>query len=283
MIGTSEGGYVSQSVSYDARGTPRISGTTDNRLLWKGLMWESGPTELYYMRNRWYDPEAGRFMSEDPIGQAGGVNLYAFGENDPVNASDPSGLQRLSCTTQWVEFGSDNGTVTHAYSFVRCNQVGTGATGVSGLSGFGSATSRGGGGGVGLTGTRGDTGDHAVGVCRAAIGLTAASFFLESVGVAELYKGAKGLLGLRATARFAATFGSVPDAIQAYTRRRVRGAEIAMARNYASGWSQMSAISLGAEAAAGMEHTWWGYLPIPFASTAAAGIAASKACLSPGS
>ena len=33
VIGTSEGGYVSQSVSYDAWGTPIISGTTDNRLL----------------------------------------------------------------------------------------------------------------------------------------------------------------------------------------------------------------------------------------------------------
>lgn len=49
-------------------------------------------TGLYYMRNRWYDAEQGRFVSEDPIGLAGGINVYAFGGNDPVNLSDPMGL-----------------------------------------------------------------------------------------------------------------------------------------------------------------------------------------------
>lgn len=46
---------------------------------------------LYYMRNRWYDPELGRFVSEDPIGHEGGINLYAFAGNDPANGSDLSG------------------------------------------------------------------------------------------------------------------------------------------------------------------------------------------------
>jgi len=43
------------------------------------------------MRSRWYDPQAGRFVSEDPIGIEGGSNLYAFAGNDPVNNLDPSG------------------------------------------------------------------------------------------------------------------------------------------------------------------------------------------------
>ncbi|MGI8483982.1 MAG: RHS repeat-associated core domain-containing protein [Thermomicrobiales bacterium] len=47
---------------------------------------------LYYMRGRWYDPELGRFIQEDPIGTDGGINVYAFAGNDPVNGSDPSGL-----------------------------------------------------------------------------------------------------------------------------------------------------------------------------------------------
>jgi RHS repeat-associated protein len=54
-------------------------------------------TGLYYMRARYYDPELGRFLSEDPIGIAGGLNLYAYAGNDPVNASDPAGLD--PCTT----------------------------------------------------------------------------------------------------------------------------------------------------------------------------------------
>jgi RHS repeat-associated protein len=62
-----------------------------NRLGWKGLMYEGDSTRLYYMRNRWYDPAASRFVSEDPIGINGGVNLYTFAHNDPINGRDPSG------------------------------------------------------------------------------------------------------------------------------------------------------------------------------------------------
>jgi uncharacterized protein RhaS with RHS repeats len=52
------------------------------------------------MRNRWYDSEGARFLSEDPAGFAGGFNLYAYAGNDPVNGSDPAGLSALNCT--WV-------------------------------------------------------------------------------------------------------------------------------------------------------------------------------------
>jgi RHS repeat-associated protein len=44
------------------------------------------------MRNRVYDPETGRFTQEDPIGLAGGLNLYGFAGGDAVNFSDPFGL-----------------------------------------------------------------------------------------------------------------------------------------------------------------------------------------------
>ena len=47
---------------------------------------------LYYMRARYYDQHTGRFISEDPIGFAGGdVNLYAYVQNNPVLLVDPSG------------------------------------------------------------------------------------------------------------------------------------------------------------------------------------------------
>jgi RHS repeat-associated protein len=48
-----------------------------------------------YMRNRYYDAATGRFTQEDPIGLAGGLNLYGFANGDPVNYSDPLGL--LAC------------------------------------------------------------------------------------------------------------------------------------------------------------------------------------------
>lgn len=49
-------------------------------------------TGQMYMRNRMYDPVSGRFTQEDPIGLAGGLNLYGFAGGDPVNFSDPFGL-----------------------------------------------------------------------------------------------------------------------------------------------------------------------------------------------
>jgi len=48
-------------------------------------------TGLYYMRARYYDPALGRFVSEDPLGLAAGINPYAYAGNSPVNSRDPSG------------------------------------------------------------------------------------------------------------------------------------------------------------------------------------------------
>ncbi|MFS2168165.1 RHS repeat-associated core domain-containing protein, partial [Variovorax sp. Varisp62] len=50
-------------------------------------------TGLHYNRYRYYDPQAGRFVSKDPIGLVGGVNLHGFVPN-PVEWIDPLGLAR---------------------------------------------------------------------------------------------------------------------------------------------------------------------------------------------
>ncbi len=48
--------------------------------------------DLYYYRNRYYDSDIGRFLSEDPIGFASGdFNQYRYTFNSPVNLRDPSG------------------------------------------------------------------------------------------------------------------------------------------------------------------------------------------------
>jgi RHS repeat-associated protein len=51
-------------------------------------------TGLYYYRARFYSPGMGRFISEDPSGFAGGINLYSYTINDPINFNDPTGLDR---------------------------------------------------------------------------------------------------------------------------------------------------------------------------------------------
>jgi RHS repeat-associated protein len=49
-------------------------------------------TGLIYFRARWYDPDLGQFLSEDPIGFAArDANLYRFAGNRPLRFNDPSG------------------------------------------------------------------------------------------------------------------------------------------------------------------------------------------------
>ena len=47
---------------------------------------------LNYYKARFYDSQIGRFMTPDPAGMVDGPNLYAYVLNDPLNATDPSGL-----------------------------------------------------------------------------------------------------------------------------------------------------------------------------------------------
>ena len=49
-------------------------------------------TGLYYNRARYYDPMEGRFITKDPVGYKGGVNVYANVENNPINKADSDGL-----------------------------------------------------------------------------------------------------------------------------------------------------------------------------------------------
>jgi RHS repeat-associated protein len=62
-----------------------------NPLMYMGREYDR-TTGLYYVRNRWYDPAVGRFISEDPIGLAGGINVYVYAGNSPTHLRDPMGL-----------------------------------------------------------------------------------------------------------------------------------------------------------------------------------------------
>ncbi len=50
------------------------------------------PVDLLDFGRRAYAPALGRFISRDPLGEAGGANLYHYCGNDPVNRTDPYGL-----------------------------------------------------------------------------------------------------------------------------------------------------------------------------------------------
>ncbi|MDD4406219.1 MAG: RHS repeat-associated core domain-containing protein, partial [Parabacteroides sp.] len=54
-------------------------------------------TDLVYYGYRYYSPALGRWLSRDPIEEQGGLNLYGFVNNDPVNKWDKLGLRGIGC------------------------------------------------------------------------------------------------------------------------------------------------------------------------------------------
>lgn len=75
--------------------TASASESVQNPYRYTGRRYDEGPG-LYHNRARYYDPDLGRFISQDPLGLAAGINPYVYAGNDPVNALDPSGLAPLA-------------------------------------------------------------------------------------------------------------------------------------------------------------------------------------------
>ena len=80
---------------YDAWGnilsaTSSIPALAVNRYRFQCREW-SAATGLTNFRARWYDPVTGRWLSKDPIGLSGGLNLYAFCGNSVLCNVDPFG------------------------------------------------------------------------------------------------------------------------------------------------------------------------------------------------
>jgi RHS repeat-associated protein len=87
---TDEAGSLVEAYDYDAYGQPGTSSVLGNRYLFTGREYEP-EAGIYFYRTRFYDPRRGRFLSADSIGIGGGVNLYTYSSNDPVNRVDPFG------------------------------------------------------------------------------------------------------------------------------------------------------------------------------------------------
>ncbi|HDR9185778.1 TPA: sugar-binding protein, partial [Burkholderia vietnamiensis] len=79
-----------------ARASKATGIVAKNALRFQG-QWGDDETGLHYNRYRYYDPASGRFVSKDPIGLSGGVNVYQYADN-PTGWIDPLGLaKRCGC------------------------------------------------------------------------------------------------------------------------------------------------------------------------------------------
>ncbi|HJU40584.1 MAG TPA: RHS repeat-associated core domain-containing protein, partial [Tahibacter sp.] len=90
-------GQVVQRYHYEPYGEVVEDDTTtgfDNPYKFSGR--EADPSGLYYFRARYYDPAAKRFISEDPLGLAGGLNGYSYVRGRPMDRVDPLGLQDMA-------------------------------------------------------------------------------------------------------------------------------------------------------------------------------------------
>jgi len=85
---------VQAQYDYDSYGRrTKVSGSLDTVVGYTGHHWHE-KSGLYLTWYRQYDPNLGRWLSRDPIEENGGVNLYGYCENNPVNYVDPKGLEK---------------------------------------------------------------------------------------------------------------------------------------------------------------------------------------------
>ena len=83
---------MANSYTYDSFGKLTAStGTVTNHFQFTGREFDTD-ANFYYYRARFYDPTAGRFLSEDPVGFKSESNFYAYVRNNPISLIDSSGL-----------------------------------------------------------------------------------------------------------------------------------------------------------------------------------------------
>jgi RHS repeat-associated protein len=158
---TSSGSVAAQSTCDPYGNLTTVSGTVLPDIGYAGYFYHS-LSGLEFTLNRAYDSAHGRWLNRDPIGEYGGINLYAYVGGNPVSNTDPDGTEIASGVASAlvniglqvaVNYYANGGNLGQAFKCVNANSVlsafivgtflpGAGATiGVSGKALFGYATS----------------------------------------------------------------------------------------------------------------------------------------------
>ena len=125
-------GTVLNHYAYDAFGNRTVEEeTVENRFGFAGEMMDA-VTGQYYLRARFYNPVIARFLSEDTY-YGDGLNLYAYGHNDPVRYVDPSGHIKKICSKKYGELKKkvdEGGTLSdkekrQVYEYEQNKNIGT--------------------------------------------------------------------------------------------------------------------------------------------------------------
>jgi RHS repeat-associated protein len=124
-------GSVSSTDLYDSYGSR--TGTVSQPDPW-GFAAQAGyytdlEIGLLLLTHRFYDPAMGRFLTHDPINYDGGINLYGYTQNNPINKDDPTGLAVYICfrpVFKGCNFQGDD----HWFIRTGCGSYGYGPKGV---------------------------------------------------------------------------------------------------------------------------------------------------------
>jgi RHS repeat-associated protein len=107
--------------------------------------WLDEESGFYYNRYRYYDPRQGRYVTQDPIGLEGGVDVYTYVNGNPLSYTDPLGLTPdLNCVAKCAAAGGMAGSIIGgalggAGGGLLCSPTGPGAFGCAGAGGLAGA------------------------------------------------------------------------------------------------------------------------------------------------
>jgi RHS repeat-associated protein len=128
---TSSSGEVLHTAHYGPHGENwGTTGTNTTPFAWLGghgvlsstyFTISPSPLTLYLTRHRLYSATLKRFLSSDPLGLSGGLNLYAYGEGDPLSYIDPLGLRgTASATGSFLSnIFLNSGDIANAWELIR--------------------------------------------------------------------------------------------------------------------------------------------------------------------